>query len=89
MKLIKFGAEWCTHCKEQDTILEKFDAIPVEVIDCDNDTDDLCTKYRVMSIPTMLLIDNDQVVERFNGTITLDELNECVNNHIKKERPVL
>lgn len=89
MKLIKFGADWCTHCKEQDTILEKFDAIPVEVIDCDNDTDDLCSKYNIMSIPTMLLIDNDEVVERFNRTISLDELNECVNNYMKKEKPVL
>ena len=89
MKLLKFGAEWCTHCKEQDTILKKFDAIPVEVIDCDNDIDDLCSKYNIMSIPTMLLIDNDEVVERFNGTISLDELNECVNNYKKKEKPVL
>lgn len=33
-----------------------------------------------MSIPTMLLIDNDEVVERFNGVIELDDL----NNKIKK-----
>lgn len=82
MKLIKFGADWCTHCKEQDTILEKFDAIPVEVIDCDNDTNDLCSKYNIMSIPTMLLIDNDEVVERFNGVVTLDDL----NNKIKERQ---
>ena len=31
-----------------------------------------------MSIPTMLLIDNDEVVERFNGTTTLEELNNKV-----------
>ena len=82
MKLIKFGADWCTHCKEQDTILEKFDAIPVEVIDCDNDTDDLCGKYNIMSIPTMLLIDNDEVVERINGVISLDDLNNKIKVHL-------
>ena len=78
MELIKFGAEWCTHCKEQDEILKKFDAMPVKVIDCDNDTDDLCGKYNIMSIPTILLIDNDEVVERFNGVVTLDELNNKI-----------
>lgn len=82
MKLLKFGADWCTHCKEQDTILEKFDAIPVEVIDCDNDTDDLCGKYNIMSIPTMLLIDNDEVVERINGVISLDDLNNKIKVHL-------
>lgn len=82
MKLLKFGADWCTHCKEQDTILEKFDAIPVEVIDCDNDTDDLCGKYNIMSIPTMLLIDNDEVVERINGIISLDDLNNKIKVHL-------
>ena len=78
MKLLKFGAEWCTHCHEQDAILKNFDAMPVEVIDCDNDTDNLCGKYSIMSIPTMLLIDNDEVVERFNGVTTLEELNNKV-----------
>lgn len=78
MKLLKFGAEWCTHCHEQDAILKDFDAMPVEVIDCDNDTDNLCGKYHIISIPTMLLIDNDEVVERFNGVTTLEELNNKV-----------
>jgi len=35
-----------------------------------------------MSIPTMLLIDNDEVVERFNGVVTLDDL----NNKIKERQ---
>ena len=52
--------------------------MPVEVIDCDDDTDNLCYKYSIMSIPTMLLIDNDEVVERFNGVTTLEELNNKV-----------
>ena len=82
MRLIKFGADWCTHCKEQDIILQKFDAMPVEVIDCDNDTDDLCGKYGIRSIPTILLIDNDEVVERFNGVATLDELNDKIKPHL-------
>ena len=35
-----------------------------------------------MSIPTTLLIDNDEVVERFNGVVTLDDL----NNKIKERQ---
>lgn len=56
--------------------------MPVEVIDCDNDTDDLCGKYGIRSIPTILLIDNDEVVERFNGVATLDELNDKIKPHL-------
>ena len=56
--------------------------MPVEVIDCDNDTEDLCGKYKIRSIPTMLLIDNDEVVERFNGVTMLDELNEKIKEYL-------
>lgn len=56
--------------------------MPVEVIDCDNDTDNLCGKYNIMSIPTMLLIDNDEVVERFNGVTELEILNNKIKEHL-------
>lgn len=56
--------------------------MPVEVIDCDNDTEDLCNKYQIRSIPTMLLIDNDEVVERFNGVTSLDDLNNKIKGHL-------
>lgn len=35
-----------------------------------------------MSIPTMLLIKDDEVVERFNGIITLDDLNNKIKEHL-------
>lgn len=35
-----------------------------------------------MSIPTMLLIDNDEVVERFNGVVTLDDLNNKIKERL-------
>lgn len=35
-----------------------------------------------MSIPTMLLIDNDEVVERINGVISLDDLNNKIKVHL-------
>ena len=41
-----------------------------------------CSKYNIMSIPTMLLIDNDEVVERINGVISLDDLNNKIKVHL-------
>jgi hypothetical protein len=35
-----------------------------------------------MSIPTMLLIDNDEVVERINGVISLDDLNNKIKVYL-------
>lgn len=36
-----------------------------------------------MSIPTMLLMDdNNEVVERFNGVITLDDLNNKIKERL-------
>lgn len=83
MKLIKFGAEWCKHCHTQDDILKDYNLTPVDVVDCDNDENDLCGKYNIMNIPTMVLVDdNDNLVERFVGVVNLNDLNNKIREYL-------
>lgn len=77
MKIIKFEAEWCKHCKEQCNML-KGCTIPIETIDTDNDENDLCTKYNIMSLPTLLLMDGDTLVKKFVGTTPLEKIEEYI-----------
>ena len=61
MKLIKFSAVWCGPCKQQHSELEHNPLpIPVEEYDIEDDACvDLVEKFQIRSIPTMVLLDDE------------------------------
>jgi len=72
--LVDFYATWCGPCKMLGPILENFQS-NVKVIKVDTDEfDELSREYGVMSIPTLVLIENGQEVKRNVGFISEDEL---------------
>ena len=83
MKLLKFSAEWCSPCSEQKNRLEEYDATPVVEIDVDSDEGmDRANVYTVRSLPTMVLLDdNDQPVERWTGLTEVSEIEESVESY--------
>lgn len=91
-KLLKFSAEWCGPCKTQK---EEFVKHPLDIdiheidIDSENDEDqDLIQEYKIMSIPTMILTDEDGIMlAKFTGYTssekiknTISKLQETKNN---------
>lgn len=68
--LVDFYADWCGPCKMISPVLEKismensdFDVIKVNV----DDNQDLAMKYGVMSIPTLIVFDKGNVLEKTVG----------------------
>ena len=69
--LIDFWAEWCGPCKMIAPILEQFateqsDRFTIGKLDVDVNVA-TATKYSVMSIPTLLLFKNGEVIARLVG----------------------
>ena len=80
MKLLQFKAVWCNPCKMQTKEFEENPVdVEVEAIDVDNDDDDLATKHNIRSIPTMVLVgDNDEVINRWTGVTKSSTINEFI-----------
>jgi thioredoxin 1 len=77
-----FYADWCGPCKTQDPILEDLeedygDSVTFEKIDVD-ENEDVANEYQVRSIPTVVIEDDDGVVERFVGVTQRDQLEDAL-----------
>lgn len=76
-----FYADWCGPCKTQDPILEELeeewdDRVEFEKIDVDEEQD-TANEYQVRSIPTIVIENDDGIVERFVGVTQKEKLQEA------------
>ena len=80
MKVLDFYADWCNPCKALAPVLDKVleeKKLNLVKINVEEDTDDLSAKYNVRNIPTVVVVDdNDVEVKRFSGTKTEIDLNK-------------
>ena len=82
-KVIKFYATWCGPCKiyskTWDTVVPSYeDQIDFINIDIDKDQTGFAAKYKIMSVPTTVLIREDGSELKKEGTLTTDELTELI-----------
>jgi thioredoxin 1 len=73
-----FYADWCGPCKTQDPILEDIvedwgERVQFEKIDVD-ENQDVANEYQVRSIPTVVVENDDGVVERFVGVTQREDI---------------
>ena len=81
--LIDFNANWCGPCRMLSPILEEVasenDSLKIVSINIDNE-DELASKYKVVSIPCLVLIKNGKEEKRNVGLISKEELEQFINN---------
>jgi thioredoxin 1 len=81
VRLKDFYADWCGPCKTQDPILdeleEEFADVEFEKIDVDQDQE-TANEYSVRSLPTLVIENDDGVVERFVGVTQRDQLEDAL-----------
>jgi thioredoxin 1 len=80
LELLKFEAEWCGPCSQQSTILEEYHATPVRSIDVDEDTE-TANEYSVRGLPTLVLLNDGEPVERWSGVTQLEEIKSVVDGY--------
>ena len=68
--LILFSAGWCPHCRAMRPVLEELaeahPALHLYTVDADT-ADTLTARYRIRSLPTLILFHNGEEVDRLVG----------------------
>ncbi len=79
--LVDFFAVWCGPCKMIAPVLEEIaderDDVIIVKVDVD-ETPDLARRYGIMSIPTLLLFKDGQLVSKTMGYQDKDSLNDFI-----------
>ena len=77
VRLKDFYADWCGPCKTQDPILEDvesdWEAVEFEKVDVDEEQE-IANEYQVRSLPTLVVENDEGVVERFIGVTQREDI---------------
>lgn len=84
--VVDFFAEWCGPCKMLAPIMEELndelaDKADIFKIDVD-ENGDIASEYGVMSIPTVIIFKDGEVVEEMVGFQPKDSLKSIIEKHI-------
>ncbi|SDM04497.1 thioredoxin [Halogranum gelatinilyticum] len=81
VRLKDFYADWCGPCKTQDPILEELEAdypdVSFEKVDVD-DEQEIANQYQVRSLPTLIVENDDGVVDRFVGVTQREDIESAL-----------
>ena len=77
-----FQADWCGPCKTQDPILEELkedwgDRFELEAVNVDEEQD-VANEYQVRSLPTLIIENEEGVVQRFVGVTQRDDIESAL-----------
>lgn len=81
VRLKDFYADWCGPCKTQDPILEELEGdyadVAFEKVNVDEEQE-IANQYQVRSLPTLVVENDDGVVERFVGVTQREDIEEAL-----------
>ena len=79
-----FYADWCGPCKTQDPILEDLEddwegRFEVEKVNVDEEQE-IANEYQVRSLPTLVIENEDGIVERFVGVTQREDIESALES---------
>ena len=79
LTIIDFYADWCGPCKMLSQVLEQLENINIIKVNVD-ENEELAKKYKVMSIPYLLIVKDGEVKKEIIGFRSKDDLEEVLKD---------
>jgi thioredoxin 1 len=80
--VLYFTADWCQPCKKVRPIVEELNReiadVAFQIIDVDMEND-LVKTFQITSVPTFILFEDEEQINRITGAQTREKLNEFIN----------
>ena len=79
--VLYFTADWCNPCQRTKPIAEELSrdgVINFKFIDADTEIE-MLKNFKILSIPTFILVEDGKEVKRMNGAKTREQFLEFVN----------
>jgi len=80
--VLYFTADWCQPCKKVRPIVEELNKdtanVIFQIIDVDMEND-LVKTFQITSVPTFILFEDEEQINRITGAQTREKLNEFIN----------
>ena len=75
-----FSADWCGPCKQFGPVMDELakQGMSIKRLNVDY-TPDASTLYKVKSVPTVILVEDEQEKARFTGTRTMQQVIDFYN----------
>jgi thioredoxin-like negative regulator of GroEL len=74
-----FSAPWCVPCQTLGPVMDQVSAVvPVVKVNVDYEAD-LASRANVRSVPTVILVENEQEVRRFTGARSYQDVMNFIN----------
>ena len=77
--LIDFYADWCGPCKMLGQVLESMEDVNIIKINVDEE-EELAKRYKIMSIPNLLIIKDGEIKKQLIGFRSKEELLKEIDN---------
>lgn len=78
--LIDFYADWCGPCKIQSKVLDRLEQeLDIDIIKVNTDEfRKIALNYGIMTIPTLMIMENNQIIKKNVGYMNETEIKEFV-----------
>ena len=78
-KIFYYSAGWCVPCQSFGPVMDQVSAVvPVVKVNVDYEAD-LASRANVRSVPTVILVENEQEVRRFTGARSYQDVINFIN----------